>query len=312
MAKGHYIPQTYFRRFIDKSLYSERTWQIVKTSNCKIIHVPISNIGQKPNLFISKAFDNKKDNEFIEKVVYSEKIEPDYNNAYKILTNPDKIEISQDERELILISLLSMYYRHYDHLELKNATDKSEINYISEYLKAKGKNTKYEKGNLSLDFNNPSEILNIVKDVNKENFILDHLGKTLELIKQRVNDSICVIKLNNRYPLISSDRPFYFNNYFGFLSFCLPIDKEHLVLISPVQNENKIIRIEYSDEDLNMVISSINNEMEYRLSKNIAISEDENILKNFLTTRKEFGFDLIENKDIDFQTILNDKDKFGY
>lgn len=312
MAKGHYIPQTYFRRFVDKSLNSEQTWQVVKTSNSKIIPVPISNIGQKSNLYISKAFDNKDDNEFIEKVVYSENIEPDYNNAYKILTNPDKIEITQDERELILISILSMYYRHYDNLELKNVTDEREINFISEFLKAKGKNTKYEEGNLNLDFNNPSEILNIVKELNKEDFIIEHLGKTLELIKQRINDSICVIKLNKTYPLISGDRPFYFNNYFGFLSFCLPIDKEHLVLISPVQHENKIIRIEYSDEDLNLIISLINNEIEYRQSRNIIISGDEYILKNFLGIRKEFGLDLIVNKDIDFETILNDKDKFGY
>lgn len=312
MAKGHYIPQTYLRRFLDKSLDSEQTWQIVKTKNCKIISVPISNICQKSNLYISKAFDNKDDNEFIEKVVYSKNIEPDYNDAYKLLVNPQKNTLTHDERELIMISILSMYYRHFDNLSKKDIIDESDIKAISEFLLAKGKKTEYGNENLNLDFKNPSEIIRKVKDANKENFIIDHLRKSLELIKQRLNDSICVVRLKDEFSLISSDRPFYFNNYFGFLSFCLPIDKNHLVLISPIDNDGSITRLDYVDDDLNTVIELINNEIEFRLSKSIVISENEKVLQDYLNKRKEFGLDSVENDNIDFKSIMIDKKNFGY
>jgi hypothetical protein len=313
MAKGHYIPQTFLRNFTDKTFEKELTWQILKNKENEIKSVPIDNICQKSNLYIVNSFDKQEDKEFIEKIIYSKNIESEYNASYKLLINPDKIDVSKDEKELILISILSLYYRHYDNLENKNRIDEKEINYISQYLIERGKETKFANGNLSLDFKNKDEIISKIKKINKEDFAISHFAKTLDLIKKRLNDSISVIKLPNNFSLVSSDRPFYFNDYFGFLSFCLPIDNNHLVLISPIElYDTKINRITYESDDLCTVIELINNEIQYRLSRNIIIAENKDILEGILLKRKDYGLDNISNETIDFSSILNQRNEHGY
>jgi len=155
MAKGHYIPKTYLRKFVDKSLDSEKTWQIIKTQREIIKEVMIDNICKKSNLYLLKSFTEKKDREFIERTIYSDRIEQEYNDAYNMLIDPLKVQISKDDKELLLISILSLYFRHYDNLKSINNKVQNDIENISKYLNERKSNKKITKGNISLDFNTP-------------------------------------------------------------------------------------------------------------------------------------------------------------
>jgi hypothetical protein len=169
--------------------------------------------------------------------------EKDYNKFYELITNENKIQISLEERELIIITIISLHLRNLYWFRVIN-------NFWADLIK------RFDNSNPVDIYNEDDKILfpfemksvdEIILDHKKENkqvFIREHLRLTLNLIKSHLNDIIFVDKNQSNTAFITSDRPVICDNIAG--SFRLPINKDYFLTIMP--NKEKI------DYDLRNII----------------------------------------------------------
>jgi hypothetical protein len=109
--RQHYVPRTYLKHFsVNRS--GEFFIKALPTSACKeerIIEINISNVCLQKDLY-NLPGDTAEKRMLIEKF-YSENYEAHYNKIHEILIDPSKKKLSDAERELIISTVVTMFYR---------------------------------------------------------------------------------------------------------------------------------------------------------------------------------------------------------
>ncbi len=259
VKRQHFVPQTYLKHFgiVDGEEVYIKVLPKEENTVDGIFDSNIKNVALKKHLYTLPG-DTTEEKMVIERF-YSENLEVHYNRIYEILTNKSINRISPEDRELIITTVVTMYYRTTwwinQHFEVMSRVFEQQF----ELCKQTGKDYyMFEGVKHSISSQTLEEHLAEYKNENQPSMIFQQLHVASKLISLRIrNDKICVYKLSSdRTELITSDNPVTAVNILqdnlvpfdpqNILS--LPLDSEHILYLIPdndTHERNSIYRTEF-------------------------------------------------------------------
>lgn len=259
VKRQHFVPQTYLRKF--GYSVGEEYYISVLPCDCNsiedIFDSNVNSVALKKHLYTLSG-DTVEEKMAIE-TFYSKNLEAHYTRIYSMLVDENLKEITQEDRNLIIATIVTMYYRttwwinrHYD---LMNRV----FTMLFEMCKQTGKDYyMYEGERHSIAGQTLEKHLAEYKKENQPSMVMQQLEVASKLISLRLqNDKICVYKLkSSKTELLTSDNPVIaFNNLHDkFMPFdpsnilSLPLDSEHILYLIPHDKQDKEIhREEFCD-----------------------------------------------------------------
>jgi hypothetical protein len=260
VKRQHFVPQTYLRKF--GYSVGDEFYISVLPSSCdsieSIFESNVNSVALKKHLYTLSG-ETVEEKMAIE-TFYSENLEAHYTRIYSLLIDNDIKEITEEDRELIITTVVTMYYRttwwinkHYDVMNrvfimLFDMCKQTEKDY---YM--------FEDEKHSIAGQTLEEHLSQYKKENQPSMVIQQLETASKLISLRLqSDKICVYKLkSSSSELLTSDNPVLaFNNlHKEFMPFdpdnilSLPLDSEHILYLIPQgQKDKEIDRSEFTEE----------------------------------------------------------------
>jgi hypothetical protein len=244
VVRQHFVPKTYLKHFGTriKKAYMINALPADANEKSKIFEASTKSVAFEKHLYTLPGVTVEQ-KMAVEKF-YSDELEQHYNDIYEILIDPKKNIITAQERELIISTVITMYYRTTKWVNasrnlmgqmfmrafnLCQQTGEDYFTYEDEKISIKGKTLEQ-----------------VTKEFNEERqpgMILLQLETAFKLIALRMkNDSIGVIKLDDgNHEYITSDNPVIANNHESkhFAPFDpqnilrLPLDSKHTLMLVP-------------------------------------------------------------------------------
>jgi len=292
---NHFVPQVYLRNFAHtieergkKKNYFVSTYDKIEQTESQ--KTSIEKICVKSKLYTLKG-NTKEDRERIENY-YAGSFEKDYNRFYHIINDEEKIQISLDERALIIATVIHLYARNVFWL---NAFNELWTRMVRSFESPNPRNVYDENGNLLFPFEAKSteEIVNDEKKATQQTYLTNHLEMTRNLIKSHSFDSIFVYKDKSDNNLITSDRPVISPSVAG--PFILPINKGTLLCIMPPKENTKydLMTIARGNNEIFSDIMShlsidMMNSCQYENANRIIIGHDIEVLLQTMKNYQDF------------------------
>jgi hypothetical protein len=273
VKRQHFVPRTYLKHFSEQSgeKYFIHALPSDATEADNIFSSNITNVAFEKHLYTlpGETIEQKM---AVEKL-YSDEFEVHYDSIYKILTDPNKIEITSEERELIISTVVTMYYRTTKWVNAsRNLMERvfESAFHLCEQSGVDYFNFENEKFSIA-----GKTLQEFTREFNKERqpgMILIQLETAFKLIALRmINDSICVNKIESEnLEFVTSDNPVVAKNNTPerFAPFDptnileLPIDAKHKLMLIP----------ECPKESMNMI---------FRKTSTAPFSEIEKLTTNY-------------------------------
>jgi Protein of unknown function (DUF4238) len=238
----HFIPRTYLRNFaIEKDGKFFVQAKAKNDEKPKERLLSIKDICVEKNLYTiphAEEFDKYA----IEKY-YAENVDAIYPEVYELLTNPKVTTISDEQREKIISTTLSLYFRTPKFLNIgRRRTDKI-LEHVSRNFADESGNVKLQFMGYNLDFNidDIEAVKQALNAKEKVLFLKNHIQEWHEFIKFKYRAAISVLRIYEDIKLITSDNPVVMRNHDGkFYSpfdpnniIHLPLDSKHYLTIYP-------------------------------------------------------------------------------
>lgn len=299
VKRQHFVPRTYLKHFSEQSgdEYSIHVLPTETTEIEKIFNTNIKNVALERHLYTLPG-ETIEQQMAVEKL-YSENFEAHYDSIYEILTNPNKIEITPVERELIISTVVTMFYRT---TKWVNAS-RNLMGRVFEraFYLCELQGVDYFEFEGEKFFISGKKLEEFTKEFNKEGqpgMILVQLEVAFKLIALRMqNDSICINKIESeKLEFITSDNPVVARNNTPerFAPFDpsnvleLPIDSKHKLILMPEcppELRNRIFRRNLTSpfseiEKLTTNYSQMKNSEKF-------IFGSKKALESYLTTKQE-------------------------
>ncbi|MGB3345414.1 MAG: DUF4238 domain-containing protein [Aequorivita sp.] len=256
VKRQHFVPRTYLKHFgiADGNEYLVHVLPQSATEAKAIFQSNIKNVALEKHLYTLPG-ETVAQKMAVEKF-YSDELEQHYDSIYALLTDPNKTELTDAEKDLIISTVVTMYYRTTKWVNASRNLMGRAFEQVFHHCKQTGKDyfTLGEE-NISIAEKTLDEF---TRDYNKERqpgMILTQLEVAIKLIAIRVkNDSICVIRIDDEdLELVTSDNPVTAsnNNPERFAPFDrtnilkLPLDSKHILMLMPECAEgleNRIFR----------------------------------------------------------------------
>ncbi|MFW5871614.1 MAG: DUF4238 domain-containing protein [bacterium] len=181
---------------------------------------------------------------------YADNYESQYDKIYQLLTDPKKKTITDDERELIISTVVTMFYRTTkwisQHNELMNRVFEQAF-YLCQQT---GKNYfTFEGTKISIAGKTQEQLQKENKIESRPAQVITQLDTALKLIKLRTKrDGISVSKLDDAdCEFVTSDNPVSYNNlnlkhvapFDPSNILTLPLDSKHKLFLMPHAKENE-------------------------------------------------------------------------
>jgi hypothetical protein len=245
VKRQHFVPRTYLKHF---AVAKGQEYLIsVLPSNeetvDKIFESNIKNIAVERNLYTLPG-ETVEQKMAVEKF-YSDEFEQHYNTIYDILVDPNKNKISQAERDLIISTVVTMYYRTTKWINASRGLMNRVFDQVFLLCQQTGKDYfTFEGEKISIAGRTLEEFTKDYNDQQQPDMILTQLEVALKLIPLRLkNDAIMVVKLDeeNGDEFITSDNPVIASNLSErrFMPFDpkntlkLPLDNKHMLMLIP-------------------------------------------------------------------------------
>ncbi len=270
--RQHFIPKSYLRQFSD--VKGEKAFVEAFNVNISELKYPfsINNLCVSKNIYTLPNVD-EKDKYFLENF-YANNVDGIYPEVYKLLTDPKVIKITEDQRQKILYTTLSLYFRTYRFLNEKN----DELDSLMSRISAMSK--EQENAKLFIQFGGKkyeffkNEIDNVKERIrlqNRTDFILHHFKEWQDFVTHKYNSQITVSCILGEVDLISCDNPVRIYDHSEYTydifnpdnSIQLPLDQKHLLWISP----------NTEDCDRDMIYRGVRNKW-FALGSNHSIQKD--------------------------------------
>ncbi len=248
----HFIPKTYLKHFAHTA--KNGTYLIAgynKIKNEIKWDYSINDICVETDLYTLKHSPEMK---YALEDFFSEKIENNIPLLYKILIDDKKETITQEEKDIILGTTLSMYFRtpkvlnQFSHFVsiLINSIDikgPATINFMGHNINIEGKTFK--------------EIQKEIKESNRIDYIRMQLEIFSQFLEFKKNDGIAIIELIGDNEYITSDNPVEIGQEFkdkvnlfdASNSIYVPLDKKHALFIAPKIDGSLQNRVFYRRDD---------------------------------------------------------------
>lgn len=262
VKRQHYVPRTYLKHFCEDD---EQTTIFVlpkESTNVKdIFSSSIQNVALKKHLYTMPG-KTIKQKMAIEKF-YSKALEANYDSIYQVLTNSSKNELSDSERELIISTVITMYYRTTIWFNMQDDLMNRSFEVAFQMAKSVGKDYFiYEGKKHSFKGKTLEEFSKEYNEQQRPTMVLTQLDVAMKLIKLHLkSDAIIVSKLSNEDDeFITSDNPVMVSNENGDRHpkpfdpnniLKLPLDKKHVLYLMPYaekENFNTIFRNQLEGE----------------------------------------------------------------
>lgn len=185
---------------------------------------------------------------------YSEALEDKYEQVYGMLTDPAKVELTDEERELVISTVATMYYRV--PIWIRKDMDVMERVFamcIQATEQTGQESTVIEGDTYIIKGKNVDQLIAEYKTNNKSHQVITQLKMAIELIRLRMNsDNVYIFKLEDGdQEFITSDNPVVLQNPNGddiwpfdpTNIMKLPLDTKHYLMLMPNKNKDRLNRI---------------------------------------------------------------------
>jgi hypothetical protein len=253
--RQHFVPRAYLKYFSDKKgsgHYNIMALPVVDLKPEAIIERNTKSICYEKNLYTLPGSTNEE--KMLLETFYSEELENKYEVVYSMLIDPSKSELSNAERELIVSTVATMFYRvpiwqkkHTDVMrrvfsmciQACNHTGKKDIQIEGDLYVVEGK---------TVDHLIAEYITN-----NKSHQVITQLQIALKLVSVRLrSDNVYIFKLEEgEQEFITSDNPVKLQNLHNqrIMPFDpsnimkLPLDHKHYLMLMPNNDNSNLNRI---------------------------------------------------------------------
>jgi hypothetical protein len=242
-VRQHYIPQSYLKYFATEvkgdfliDAYDIRTGKALKNKN-------ISTICFKKHLY---TLDNMPaDKKYFVEKFYADHVDSNFTEIHKILTDPKVEFITIEQKEKIILSLLSLYFRTTKFLHGSFSVLDKIIDGLVESSTDKEIRFTYEGERHVFNKNEANEFKNKLKEEQRMSFVLSHLEYWEDFYTRKLKNGLMVCKMED-VQLITSDNPVIIGSYDRRRRFHIydptniiqiPIDKEHYLFLTPDEDE---------------------------------------------------------------------------
>jgi hypothetical protein len=253
--RQHYVPRTYLKRF-SLNRRNEFFINAVPLSNLeekRIYEANIAKICFEKNIYTLLG-DTEEKRMLIENF-YSENYETYYDKIYNILTDPNKKSITEEERELIISTVVTMFYRTSRWMNIHNDLVERSFYKIYGLCKQTGQDSfKFGGQNISIIGKTVKQLIKEYKIESRPIQAIEQLRIAFKLIRLRkASDAIYVIKLNDTdYEFITSDHPVTYSNINE--GKAIPFDPTNILSIA-LDNKHRLYLMPESDKATSHIIS---------------------------------------------------------
>lgn len=298
VKRQHYVPRTYLKHFSEERTgeYFIKALPIAGCNEENIVEMNVSNVCLQKGLYTMPG-DTAEKRMLIEKF-YSDNYEVHYNSIYEMLIDSNKKTLSDEERELIISTVVTMFYRTTKWVSEHN----DFINRILEqafYMCQQTGQDYYLLGEqkISIKGKTLEQLQKAHKYENRPAQILTQLQVALRLVKLRsIRDGIYISKLvDDNCEFITSDNPVVYSNIQNEES--APFDPNNILKL-PLDNKHMLFLMPYSDSDTKHLIIRNNvsgtmcmmekltsNFEQFRHSERFILGSDSS-LKGYLKTKE--------------------------
>ena len=192
----HFIPQSYLKNFSEKredKFFVEGKLRGEDAPKPKPIS--IKDICVDKNLYTMPLVEGE-DKYKLEKF-YATNVDAVYPEVHGILTDPNTTTLTKKQREKIIMTTMSLFFRTPKFLNSKQRTLNLVFDHaISNHLDDNG-NVKFKHGNIVLDFHisKAEETRQDLKIKNKLQFLSEHIKNWHEFIQYKINCGLQVFKI---------------------------------------------------------------------------------------------------------------------
>lgn len=311
-SRHHFVPITYLKKFSFISNKAHKAVVVNKLDNDRVFIPILDKICLRLNLYLLKS-DDEEERQLIEKF-YNKELESNYDTVYEILTNPEKTEITPKERELIILTIISLYFRNILWLNRYTAPfDMAIEEAFRKSIESGSEKIGTSFGEVDCRGKTLEQVKKAFQELNRERFVIDHINHMLNLAKLRFQDDITVIKLKGDSEFITSDNPVKMlsQDYRNIVPFnleniiALPIDNKRQVMIMPKSWSSGDGKISRWTEERSDFQEMMNNSMQYENADQFVIGSQFGI-DNFLS-RKDHYFRPMAPEEIKRSEQASDK-----
>jgi len=320
VKRQHYVPRTYLKNF--SSQRGDKFYiKALPSANCieeAIYESSTLNICLQTGLYTLPG-ETEQQRMLIEKF-YSNNYEAYYNEVYEILTNPTRKTITEAERELIISTVVTMFYRTTKWINQHNTF----FNRVLETAFTLAKNNgfdhfMFEKEKVSIANKTLEQLQKEYKYESRPSQVITQLETALSLIKWRIEkDNIMVVKIIDEPEFVTSDNPVVYSGPKGknlapfdaenILK--LPLDPKHLLLLMPYGNDENKLNITRSERSgvtsENAKLTS--NYSQFLNSERFLLGTDKG-LKSYISTKQKTERPLSAAENLEFDKIDSVLDK---
>lgn len=264
VKRQHYVPRTYLKNFAVEQAVDTFQIMAIPANDLQVAKMFPSNTEK---VCVEKLLYTLPGNSVHEKMMlesfYSTELEKHYTKIYKLLIDPEKTILTQDERNLIIATVTTMFYRTTMWINKHNEFTKRTLTMLYETCKRAGKDYFLVEGEkVSIAGKSLEQLISEEKIESKPLKVLGQLEAAFKLLEHRkAKDGIMVMKLlDSDCEFITSDNPVIVRNIHGGRT--LPFDTSNVMKL-PIDNKHMLLLIPYADAD------TINTIVRYDVSGNI-------------------------------------------
>lgn len=264
----HFIPRTYLKKFGDKVDKKKCFVECKQRESDQILpSVSIRDICVQSNLYTIPS--EELDKRYVLENHYAKNVDGAFNEVYDILVDERIAKVSSSQKQKILYTLLSFYFRTPKFLNSVSREDEMIIDASLAFADKSGKTQiTWESGEVSrFNIADLEEIKRARRESNRIRFIKGHLETWHRFVYKKLHGNISVFKVHGNVPLITSDNPVHIKStafepfdLFSPHNFIqLPLNPEHLLWIAPrsiVSDLNALNSIYRQDRDETFAITS--------------------------------------------------------
>ena len=279
VKRQHFVPQTYLKNFgftVGEEVYIN---VLPREGNSieSVFESNIKRVALQKHLYTLSG--NSVEEKMLIETFYSENLETHYTRIYSMLIDDNIKIISDKDRELIISTVVTMFYRTTWWINQYYNLMNRVFERLFEMCKQTGKDYyMFEDERHSIAGQTLEEHLALYKKENQPSMVIQQLEVASKLISLRLkNDKICVYKLlSDKSELLTSDNPVTaFNNlHLQFMPFdpdnilLLPLDSKYILYLIPNNKmDNEIYRTEFRDAMGNSEIQFSNSKQKLQSEK---------------------------------------------
>lgn len=296
--RQHFVPRTYLKHFSEINKQGKHQINVKHSKEDKPIYkTNIENVCHQNSLYTIDFPGATQEQRHSLDIFYERNFESDYDSVLELLLNDEITDISQEQKDLIIGTIISMYLRVAKWLNVSKENQKQSIDQLLQVAKEMN-HYEVDLGNgetWDISGKSVEELLKELEAKRKLGFYYFQIESFNALIKKRRFNSINVYKNAEDDEYITSDVPIVLNN--GKQELVSEIDEhchlslhlspKYCITIMPLEEKEARISRFTMEPESSKLYSAINNDHQFRNSERYILGCERGI-KNYLANQENY------------------------